>query len=85
MVVKIDVAGLSGFGIPLEDEAPLLVDPYRMPAIKVAGQLFEMIARRHAQVSIRRGVIDQLQLPEKPRFNVCRDLSGVPVLNEELK
>jgi hypothetical protein len=37
---------------------------------QLAAQLFEMIARRHAQILIGRRVVDHLELTKQPAFQL---------------
>src|SRR5438105_15918428 len=55
-----------------------------MEALKIAAQLFEMIAGRHPQVLIRRCIIEHLDLAEEPFFQTGRNLLRSDVLDEEI-
>ena len=61
MVVD-DLHGARIAGVPLEDEAPLIVDPNRMESFPPAPQGLETVARWHAKISELRGVVKVQEL-----------------------
>ena len=52
-----DLYGARIAGVPLEDQAPLIVDPNRMESFSPALQGLETIARWHPKVAELRGVV----------------------------
>jgi hypothetical protein len=83
MVVKIDAFGLPAGRAPPEDQPPLIVDTDRAEPCQLASQLLEMVARRHAQVLVRRRVIDHLELAEESAFEIGRDEPRARIIGEE--
>jgi hypothetical protein len=55
-----------------------------MPTGKAPTQFLKMIARGHAQVRIGRCVVQQLNLSEKPRRNIRRNLPARDIVNEKI-
>ena len=69
--------------VPLEDQSPLPVHADRMPAVEMAAQLLEMIARRRPQILVASRVVDHLEPAEQAIFKVGRNVSRTGVENEE--
>lgn len=83
MVVEIEIACLAAFSIPFEYQSPLLVYPDGVPPGEMARELLEVVAWGYPQIGIRSGIVHQLELPEKALLEVCGDLSGTLILDEE--
>jgi len=83
MVVKIEAAGLTAFGIPLKDQPPLPVDPDGAEPFESSLKLFKMVARRYPQILICDSVIDHLDLAKQPRFHIGWYRFGVGIFNKE--
>ena len=47
------------------------------------AQLLEVIAGRHAQVLIGHGVVNHLELPEQPGFEIGRNVAGADIIHKE--
>ena len=61
MVVD-DLHGIGIAGIPLEHQAPLIVDPNRMKSFPPAPECLETVAGWHPQVAEVRGVVQVQEL-----------------------
>jgi len=83
MVVEIDVRRFSAFAIPTENKPPLAIDPDRMKTGEIAAQLLEMIAGRHAQILICRGIIDHLEFAEETAIEIWWNVPGMALFQEE--
>jgi hypothetical protein len=82
MIVKVNFRRLAA--VPLKDQSPAIVHPYRMKTGQTAGQLLEVIAGGYAKIGIARCVVDHLKSAEQPIFNVRRNFSRTLVIFEEL-
>src|SRR5579859_2719881 len=54
-----------------------------MEPCKIAAQFFEMIAGRYAQILVRRGIVNHLELAEEPAFEIGRNVPGMTIFCEE--
>src|SRR6185437_7166089 len=55
-----------------------------MPVGESALQLLEMIAERHAKISIGGGVVQHLQFSEQPGLQIRRNLLGSDIFDKEV-
>ena len=72
------INNLNSFGtplIPLEDDAPLFVDPNAVRTPEVAFEGLEPVSRRRPQVLHRMGGVYQIQLSNRDRSDVRSDAS----------
>jgi hypothetical protein len=83
MVIEIDICRFAPIAVPSENESPLLVDADRMKISQLAAQLFEMIARRYAQVLIGAGIVDHLQSTKQPAFQIGWNVSRSHVIHKK--
>ena len=83
MGVQVDVRCITVAASPMEDQPPLLVDSDRVKAIQVALQLLEMVTGWYAQVLIRRRIVNHLELPEQPVFEIGRDSVRANIVDKE--
>lgn len=83
MGVQVDVRCITVTAVPTEDQPPLLVDSDRVKAIQVALQLLEMVTGWYAQVLIRRRIVNHLELPEQPVFEIGRDSVRANIVDKE--
>jgi hypothetical protein len=54
---------MSAVFVPNENNAPLIVHSYAVPAFQIPVKRFQLIARRRIQICKPAGVLDHIQLP----------------------
>jgi hypothetical protein len=83
VVVEINVFRLAAAADPSKDQPLLTVYADRVESCQLAAQFLEVIAGWHAQVLIRRRVIDHLQFPEQTIFEIGRNIPRSPVFDKK--
>lgn len=84
MIVEIDALGVAVRGIPLEDQAPLLADPDRMPPREIASQFFKVVAGRCSKIGVQHRIVNKLQLSDEPRLDIGGNSLAVNIADLEL-
>jgi|SRR5689334_5031136 hypothetical protein len=83
MIVKVDTFCFASRARPTKHKPPLLVDPNGMKSREIATQFLKMIAWRHPQILIGRGIVEHLKPAKQPAFQIGRDASRFDVFDEE--
>ena len=52
MIIEIDAGCFTSAAIPSKDKSPLAVDADRVKSLQFAAQFLEVVARRHAQITV---------------------------------
>jgi hypothetical protein len=84
MIVQINAGRFTTAAVPPENQPPLLINANGVESFQIAAQLFEMIARWHPQVLIRRGIVDHLDFSKQAIFQIGRNFPGFCILDEEV-
>jgi hypothetical protein len=84
MVIEIDARRFAASAVPTKDESPLPVHPNRMQSSQIAAQFLEMVARRHSQILVGRGIVNHLELPEHPIFQIGWNIPRLYISDKEI-